>query len=322
MLMPILMWANNEPKKVVATASIFADMAENIAGEHLSVEMIVPIGSDPHLYDPTPRDAQLVVEADLILKNALTFEGWVDQLIENSGAKAKVVTITSGVDAIRSEKYKNSTDPHAWMNVQNGLIYIENIKNALVELDPDNKEVYEFNYGVYKGQLEDLDAYIEKAIQTIPKQKRILITSHDAFEYYGKRYDIQLESVVGISTEVDAQTADIIRLNKIIRENKVPALFIESTINPKLLEQLAADNHISIGGKLYADSIGDKDSPANSYYDMMKNNTDVIVKALTTEVATEDDTANVSSGSSYLLWIVLGVFFLGSFFFVIRKMGS
>lgn len=319
---PFLLLADNEPKKVVATASIFADMAENIAGEHLSVTSIVPIGSDPHLYDPTPSDAQLVVEADLILINALTFEGWLAELIENSGSKAKVVTITEGVNAIKSEAYENSADPHAWMNVANGLIYIENIKNALTELDPDNKEVYAFNYGVYHRQLSDLDGYIETAIQKIPAERRILITSHDAFQYYGIRYGIQLESVLGISTEAEAQTSDIIRLNKVIRTNNVPALFIESTINPKLLEQLAKDNKVVIGGKLYADSIGDKDGPASSYYDMLKYNTDVIVEALTKEISENKQEIVEDESAGGWLWALMGLLFIGGFFLVVRKMNT
>lgn len=307
------------PKKVVSTASIFADMAENIAGGHLEIKTIVPIGGDPHTYQPAPSDAKLVSSADLILKNGLTFEGWLNELIENSGTRGEVVLITEGVDAITSEKYHNSADPHAWMDVSKGLKYIENIKDALVQLDPDNKEVYEFNYGVYRKQLEDLDLYIQTEIQKIPEQHRILITSHDAFQYYGKRYGIQLESVLGISTESEAQTSDIIRLNRVIRENKVPAIFIESTINPKLLEQLAKDNHVKIGGQLYADSIGEKDSPASSYLDMLKYNTDVIVKALNVEMM-EEKIEEVAESSGMKTLIFMGLLLIPLMAFLVYKM--
>jgi ABC-type Zn uptake system ZnuABC Zn-binding protein ZnuA len=310
---------NPTPKKVVSTASIFADMAENISGGHLEIKTIVPIGGDPHTYQPAPSDAKLVSSADLILKNGLTFEGWLNELIENSGTRGEVVLITEGVDAITSEKYHNSADPHAWMDVSKGLKYIENIKDALVQLDPDNKEVYEFNYGVYRKQLEDLDLYIQTEIQKIPEQHRILITSHDAFQYYGKRYGIQLESVLGISTESEAQTSDIIRLNRVIRENKVPAIFIESTINPKLLEQLAKDNHVKIGGQLYADSIGEKDSPASSYLDMLKYNTDVIVKALNVEMM-EEKIEEVAESSGMKTLIFMGLLLIPLMAFLVYKM--
>lgn len=309
---------NEEPKKVVSTASIFADMAENIAGGHLDIQTIVPIGGDPHTYEPRPSDARLVAEADLILKNGLTFEGWLNELIENSGTEAEVVLITENVNAIKSEKYKNSADPHAWMDASFGLIYIENIKNALVDLDPDNKEVYEFNYEAYRGQLEELDNYITKEIEKIPQEQRILITSHDAFQYYGRRYGIQLESVLGISTETEAQTSDVIRLNKVIRENNIPAVFIESTVNPKLLAQLASDNNVAIGGELFADSIGDKDSPAPSYYDMLKHNTDVIVKALSQ--AMQEGIPEEKEGNYG--WIILALLMLPGFIFALKKLST
>ena len=291
---------------VVATASMISDMAKNIAGDLLDVKTVVPIGGDPHIYEPTPGDAKMIASADLILKNGLTFEGWLNELIEFSGTKARVVTVTERVDPIQSLIYENATDPHAWMDVSKGLIYIENIRDALMQLDPGNATVYKQNYRLYRQKLEELDRYIMKRIQEIPAEKRILITSHDAFQYYGKRYGIQLESVLGTSTDADVQTADMIRLNKVIKQSGVPALFIESTINPKILEQLAKDNHISIGGKLYADSIGDKNSPAPSYYDMLKHNTDVIVTALSAPIAYEDHRAQ-DSGNTLYLYAFLGV---------------
>ncbi|MFT4761416.1 MAG: ABC-type Zn uptake system ZnuABC Zn-binding protein ZnuA [Paraglaciecola sp.] len=319
-----LIFADPPKKLVVATASIFADMAENIAGGHVDVKTVVPIGSDPHLYKPRPSDAKMLADADLILRNELTFEGWLKKLIENSNTKGKIVTITEGIKPVKSLIYENSTDPHAWMDASNGLIYIENIKNALVEIDPDNKEVYEINYGVYKQQLEDLDTYILKAVRNIPANQRILITSHDAFQYYGRRYGIQLESIMGVSTEAEAQTSDIRRLNKVIRENNVPAVFIESTINPKMLQQLAKDNKVQIGGELFADSIGEKDSAAPSYYDMLKYNTDVIVKALSRVVEPVKATEKVveEEGSSLLILGLVGALFVGAFFFVAKKMNG
>ena len=265
--------------KIVATASIFADMAQNIAGNLLEVQTIVPVGSDPHLHEPTPRDARMVSRADVILMNGLTFEGWLKELIENAGTKANVVRITEGVNPIGGA-YENATDPHAWMDIQNGLIYIENIKNAMAAAVPEFAEEFNFNYQVYRQQLEELDVYIKAEIEKIPAKKRILITSHDAFAYYGRRYGIRLEAALGTSTDAEVQISDIKRLNQVIRENDIPAIFVESTINPKLLKQLAADNEIEIGGELFADSIGDKDSDAPTYYDMLKHNTDVIVKAL------------------------------------------
>ncbi len=305
--------------KVVATASMIADMAANIAGDVLEVSSIVPIGGDPHLHEPTPKDAQLVYHADLILKNGLTFEGWLTELIENSGTKASVLQVTKGIQAIESAQYKNSADPHAWMDASLGLIYIKNIKNALIALDPDHADIFEFNYGIYKKQLEDLHQYIKMQIQKIPTGRRILITSHDAFQYYGRAYGIQLEAILGTSTDAEVQTSDIIRLNKVIKANKVPAVFIESTVNPKVLEQLAKDNAIEIGGQLYADSIGDEDSPAPTYLDMLKHNTDVIVAALSkNNEMPEGETVQKEGGYNWLLWAIIGLFLIGGFVAMLR----
>jgi len=308
-----------EKKTLVATASMMADMATNIAGGMVHVECIVPIGGDPHLHEPTPKDAQLVNKADLIIMNGLTFEGWLTELIENSGTKAQTVRVTEGIQPIESAEYKGSSDPHAWMDASLGLTYIKNIKNALISLDPDNADIFEFNYGVYKKQLEDLDQYIKTAIQKIPAEKRVLITSHDAFQYYGRAYGIRLEAILGTSTEAEAQTSDIVRLNKVIRESKVPALFVESTVNPKLLKQLATDNDIRIGGQLYADSIGDKKSPASSYIDMLKHNTNTIVTALTrTQKSTQENMPEEEEGSSWWLYAIIAGLLIGGFVLMLK----
>ncbi len=275
---------------VLATASMIADMAKQIAGDNVIIECIVPIGGDPHIYDPTPGDAQMIGKADLILRNGLTFEGWLNELIENSGGNAEVITVTDGIDPIASSVYDNAVDPHAWMDANRGLTYAKNIYEAIALLIPAQKTMLTQNYEAYLEQLRNTDRYIMEQIMTIPADRRVLITSHDAFQYYGRRYGLQLESVLGTSTDADVQTSDIVRLNKVIRAKKVPALFVESTINPKLLEQLASDNDIRVGGSLYADSLGDEDSPAPTYLAMLRHNTDVIVAALNRTLT--DDTAH------------------------------
>lgn len=318
------LFADGKPK-VTSTASIIWDMAKIIGGEHIEATTIVPIGGDPHIYEPKPGDVRLISNSDLVLKNGLTFEGWIDKLIDNSGTKAKVVTVTEGVPAIANEFHKNSTDPHAWMDVTFGLIYIKNIKDALVELDPAHQADFEKNYLAYKKELEELDAYIMAQMKTIPNEKRILITSHDAFQYYGRRYNIRLEAILGISTDAEEQTSDIMRLNKIIKEFKVPAVFVESTINPMLLEQIAKDNDIVVGGELFADSIGDEHSDAPSYVAMLRHNTDVIVAALskTPKENKENAPAEKASSSNNMLFMALAAFlFIGGFFLMVKKLNG
>lgn len=312
--------AQNKPR-VVATASMIADMAKNIAGDKLDIQCIVPIGSDPHLHEPTPRDASLIAHAQIVLKNGLTFEGWLTKLIENSGTKAEVVLVTEGINSLESMTYKNSFDPHAWMDVSYGSIYIRNIRDAFITLDPENQQTYEANYQAYKKKLEELDSFILEQIKTIPEKKRILITSHDAFQYYGRRYGIRLESIMGTSTDADVQTGDIMRVSEIIRESEVPAIFVESTINPKLMQQLAKDNKIRIGGQLYTDSVGDEDSPAPTYYDMLNHNTVTIVNALRDAQMDESgSTGKDSDMQNLLFYALIGVLFFGGFFIVYKKL--
>ena len=319
-LLPMLLNATEKPK-LLATASMISDIAQNIVGDKFEVTTIVPIGKDPHTYEPTPGDATMVAYADVIFKNDLTFEGWLLKLITNSGTKANVVKVTEGVDVIESLTYANSADPHAWMNASNGIIYAENIKNAMVKYDAANKDFYEKNFEAYRKKLQDLDQYIQEQIQTIPKQQRILITSHDAFQYYGRKYGIRLESILGTSTDAQAQTSDYTKVDKVIRESGVPAVFIESTVNPKMLQQLAESNDITIGGSLFSDSIGNKDSDAPSYLAMLKYNTDVIVKALSRKV--QEKVAEAPEGkNNILLYGILGVLFIGAFFFVYRSMNQ
>ena len=308
--------------KVVASASIFHDMAKEIGGHFIESTAIVPIGGDPHIYEPTPRDAQILQDADLILINGMTFEGWIREVIDNSGTKAKTILITDGVKAIASDRYNNAVDPHAWMDVNNGLIYIENIRKALTEADPKNAGAYLKNYRAYSAKLKTLDQYIFDQIETIPKEQRVLITSHDAFRYYGDRYGLELNAIMGISTEADVQTSDIQRVSKIIKEQNIPAVFLESTINPKMLKQIAEDNDVSIGGELFADSLGDKDSPASTYYSMLKHNTDTIVKGLRENNSKKKKAESDDSTSVYLTYGIIGLFMILILFFMIRKMNS
>jgi ABC-type Zn uptake system ZnuABC Zn-binding protein ZnuA len=278
-------------------------MASVIGDNFIEVASIVPVGGDPHIYEPTPGDVRLLVNADIILQNGLTFEGWIQDLIRNSGSKAPVITITEGIDPITSVEYQNATDPHAWMDPLNGKIYALNIKNALARLLPQHAEQIILQYESYIKQLDELDRYITKSISQIDSQKRILITSHDAFHYYGRRYGLRLESVLGTSTDADVRTSDLMRLNEVIQTHKIPVIFVESTINPKLLNQIAADNNISIGGTLFSDSLGDKNSPANTYLNMIRHNTDIIVRGLTSDAKPPE---TVTGKNSTIKFIMIG----------------
>ncbi len=306
---------------VLASASIFQDMAKNIGGDLITTDLIVPVGGDPHLYDPVPGDANKVVEADLILMNGLTFEGWIKKLIANAGTDATTVLITEGVDAISSAEYENATDPHAWMTAKNGKIYARNIFNALSNIDPENKDQYNANYTNYIKQLDELHEYIHAQIKTIPAAQRVLVTSHDAFEYFGREYGLQLEAIVGISTEAEAQTSDLIRVTKAIKDSGIKAVFIESTINPKMIKQLAKDNDVIIGGELFADSLGEPDGPGGTYIGMLKTNTENIVRGLTKGEEVAHKHQDQDSSTNWLWYAGLALLFILLLWLVLRKMG-
>jgi len=311
-----------QKKTLVASASMMADMAENIAGDLVDVKYIVPRGQDPHLYKPTPSDVVMVEKADLIIINGLTFEGWISKLIDNSGTKAETVTVTEGIKAISSAKYQNSFDPHAWMDVSLVQIYIDNIRDALISLLPEERDAFEENHAHYSNELRELDEYIMEKVKEIPAGKRVLITSHDAFAYYGRRYGLQLEAIVGISTEAEVQSSDIIRVHKIIKESEVPAIFMESTINPKILRQIAKDNRIVVGGELFADSLGEKGSPADTYLKMLRYNTETIVRGLTTSEEAESEKLVDTGTSGFLPYLLLGLGMIVIVFFVVRKLNK
>jgi len=312
-----------EKKVIVSSASMFSDMISNLITDDFEIKTIVPIGGDPHKYRARPSDARMVQTADLILVNGLTFEGWIKELIANSGTKASVITITEGIEPISSLEYENSSDPHAWMNVAHGKVYIRNMYNALIELMPEKKGQITANYERYKKELTELDQNIQKEINKIPESQRVLITSHDAFQYFGQRYGLKLEAIMGISTEAEAQTSDIMRVSKAIKENNVPAIFIESTINPKMLKQIASDNKVAIGGELFADSLGDENSEGATYKDMMWHNTTTIANALSKipeakpEKEKTSEVPNLLDGMSNTLKIILGLAMLSVLFVVL-----
>ncbi len=304
---------SEEVPLVVCTASIFADMAEVIGGNLIEVVSIVPLGGDPHTYEPTPEAAELVTNADLILRNGLTFEGWLNELIRYSGTAAPVTLITKGIEPLGSISYAGSSDPHAWMAASNGLIYAQNIYQALASTFPEYQQEFSFNYKLYREQIADLDTWIRDTVRMIPTEHRVLITSHDAFQYFGEAYGLRLEAILGTSTDADAQTSDVARVIALITEQNVPAVFIESTVNPKLIRQIADDTGARIGGSLYSDSLGDELSPAPTYLEMLRYNTRTIVRGLSGNIAqgADDGFAEEEGSIPLLVGTLLLVFALG-----------
>ncbi|MDX2197193.1 MAG: zinc ABC transporter substrate-binding protein [Cytophagales bacterium] len=304
-----ILGAAKEKIKVLCTTTIIYDITRNIANESIEVTCLLPYGSDPHIYEPTPKDALKVAQADIIIKNGLLLEGWLNELITTSAHTHIIAEAAENIVPIKNIKLHSSPDPHAWMSPLHGITYAKNIAKVLVDNDPEHQEIYQANFETYKKSLLVLHNYIKTEINKINPTQRILITSHDAFRYYGNLYGIKVQSALGTSTDAEVQISDMENLINTINKSKIPAIFIESTINPKLLRQLANDQKIKIGGKLYADSIGDSLSVAPSYLAMLKYNTDTIVQGLT-------QNANITFIDQDLAWLIGVALFLFIWAFV------
>lgn len=283
-------WA--EPAlKAVASFSILGDLVEEVGGDRVAVTTLVGPDGDAHVYQPTPADAQAVAGANIIFVNGLHFEGWIDRLTEASGAKAPVIVVSEGVtprefapgEGEEEEEHADAdgqdhghdhgpTDPHAWQSVPNAKLYVANIAEALSAADPSGAATYTANAAAYTAKLDALDAEIRATIAAIPENRRIIVTSHDAFGYFGQTYGMTFEAPQGISTESEASAADVAKLITQIRAEKVPAVFMENITDPRLLEQIAAETDAKIGGTLYSDALSPADGPAATYIDMMENN--------------------------------------------------
>jgi ABC-type Zn uptake system ZnuABC Zn-binding protein ZnuA len=271
----------NEKIIAVSTITIINDMVKNIAGDKVEAVSICGIGYDPHTYKSVPDDSRTIAKADIVFVNGFGLEGWIDKLIEAAGGDKPVITVTKDIQPLRDTKGHGDPDPHCWFNAEFALKYVDNITEGLISIDPENEEFYKSNAADYKLRLDSLHKWTAEEVKRIPEQKRILVTSHDAFRYFGDAYGIQVEALQGISTEARAQTADVARLVNIVKDKKLPAVFVETSVNPKLIEQISKETDAKIGGTLYSDSIGEENSPGGSYIGAFKFNVSTIVNALT-----------------------------------------
>ena len=271
------LWAE-QPLKVVASFSILGDMVQQVGGDQIKVTTLVGADADGHVYQPTPADARTVARADLLVVNGLSFEGWIDRLIQASGYKGSVITATDGIQPQKMQVH--DTDPHAWQNLSNARIYIRNIVKGLSLADPAGASVYKANAVRYLEKLDAVEAEVVKTISSIPPQRRKVVTLHDAFGYFEAAYGLAFLAPVGISTESEASAADVAKLIRQIRKEQIPAVFIENISDPRLLEQITRETGARIGGVLYSDALSSTDGPASTYLDMFLYNTHTLAEAL------------------------------------------
>ncbi len=279
---------------VIASFSILGDMTKNVGGDRVAVTTTVGPNGDAHVYEPTPADAKALSQADLVIINGLGMEGWVDRLIKTSGYKGPVVVATKGIKPLEASaeeehekpgakhehKHEHKIDPHAWQNLANGRIYVDNIAAGLSQVDPAGASVYKANAAAYKAKLADLDKWVKTEFSTIPKPKRRIITSHDAFGYLGAAYGITILSPMGVSTESEPSAGGVAKLIQQIRKEKINAVFIENVSDPRLVEQISKESGVKLGGELYSDALSKPEGPAPTYIDMFKNNVTKMVAAM------------------------------------------
>jgi zinc/manganese transport system substrate-binding protein len=282
-----------EPLKVVASFSIIGDFAKEVGGDRIQLTTLVGPNGDAHVYEPKPADAAAVAGAQVVLVNGLHFEGFLERLIEASGSKASVAELTKGVEPIamkeehehegddtEGEVGHGAIDPHAFQSIANAKLYVKNIADAFCAADQAGCAGYEANAAAYMEKLDALESEVKAMIEAIPAEKRIVITSHDAFGYFEHAYGLNFLAPEGISTDSEASAADVAALIEQVREDKAAAIFVENITNPRLIEQIAAETGVKVGGTLYSDALSEPDGPAGKYIDMMRHNVTTIRGAI------------------------------------------
>ncbi|MCK8884994.1 metal ABC transporter substrate-binding protein [Haemophilus influenzae] len=269
----------NAKFKVVTTFTVIQDIAQNVAGDAATVESITKPGAEIHEYEPTPKDIVKAQSADLILWNGLNLERWFERFFQNVKDKPAVV-VTEGIQplSIYEGPYKDAPNPHAWMSTSNALIYIENIKNALVKYDPQNAAVYEKNAADYAQKIKQLDEPLRAKLAQIPEAQRWLVTSEGAFSYLAKDYNLKEGYLWPINAEQQGSPQQVRKVIDLVRKNNIPVVFSESTISAKPAQQVAKESGAKYGGVLYVDSLSAKNGPVPTYIDLLNVTVSTIVK--------------------------------------------
>lgn len=280
-----------QPIKVVASFSILADFVREVGGDRVQVTSLVAPNGDVHVFEPSPADAARLADANVVVVNGLGLEGWVDRLVKASGTKATVVVASKGAKTIEAEGRPEPAtggagegarvdDPHAWQRISNAKVYAANIRDALIAADPGGRETYEANAARFAAVLDDLEREVKDAVAAIPAERRKVITTHDAFGYFGRAYGITFIAPRGVSTEAEPTARDVARIVRQIRAEKVPAVFLENVSDPRLMQRIAEESGARIGAKVYSDALSEPAGPAGTYVAMIRNNLHAFVDAL------------------------------------------
>ena len=286
--------AEAEKLAVVASFSIIGDFARIVGGDRIDLTTLVGPDSDAHVYEPRPADAMALARADVVLVNGLLFEGFMQRLVEASGTSAAIAVLSDGADILHDPEgghyhytggqaifHAAPNDPHAWQSVANAKAYVGNVARAFCAADTAGCADYSSNAAAYVGKLAALDREIRRAVDAIPQDRRVAVVAHNAFRYFERDYGVTFLAPQGVSTESEASAADVASLILQIRDRRAAAVFAENIADTRLVEQIASESGLSLGGTLYSDALSPSDGPAPTYVDLMRHN----VKTLATAVA-------------------------------------
>ena len=280
---------DSSPINIVTTTGMITDPATIIAGEHATVTGLMGTGIDPHLYKPTRTDIAKLMDADIVLYSGLMLEGrMTDAFVRIASSGIAVRPVTESVDEeflLSPEDFAGHNDPHLWMDPIAWIQAVDVMAKTLIDNDPDHADDYRANANIYKSQITDLDAYAKRVLSSVPESQRILITAHDAFNYFGRRYGYQVVGIQGISTESEAGVRDIERLVDLLVDNQIRAVFIETTVSERNINALIAGanargHEVIIGGALFSDAMGQAGTYEGTYIGMIDHNITLIARAL------------------------------------------
>ena len=279
--------ANAEPPRVMTSFSVLQDITQQIAGERAVVETLVGPDADAHAFEPAPRHARALARADLVVINGLGFEGWMERLVSASGFSGPLIRASDGIQPLETgdvetheaDHHDGAVDPHVWHDVSLVRQYVRNISRALSDADPASAEYYAERAAVLDADLGSLDAWIQEKMAMVAGPRRV-ITSHDAFSYYGEAYGVEFLYPVGWSTDAEPTAAAVAALIRQLREDEVRVLFVENISDDRLIERIASEGGGVIGGVLYSDALSPADGPAATYQEMMRHNTRTLVEAM------------------------------------------
>ena len=265
------------PLRVVASFSILADMAREVGGPLVEVHSLVPAGADAHVFTPTPADAQHLARAELLVVNGLRYEGWIERLVKAAGYRGPVVIATQGV---RARPTLGGADPHAWQDLANALVYVENIRRALAAARPNEAAVVQQRADDYSARLRQLDRDTRARFAAVPADRRRVITGHDAFGYFADAYGVRFIAPRGWSTDSEPSAENVARIVRQAREQQASALLVEHLSDPRLIERIAREAGVRVGGRLHADALTPSGGEADTYLRLFAHNVATLAAAM------------------------------------------